>query len=1209
MLQALELNGFKSFAEKTRFDFPAGITVVVGPNGSGKSNVVDAVKWVLGAQSAKMLRGKEMADVIFSGTPKRRPSGAAEVSLRFDNTENLLGHDSAELEITRRVFRSGESEYLLNRQPCRLRDLRDVLSGTGMAGGAYSIIEQGKVDALLQSSPADRRQIFEEAAGISRFKTKRQDAARRLDRVQQNLLRLTDIVEELQSQLTKVRSQAGRARQYKDVHSRLRELQIKVAVADWNETSQQLEVLDSHIQAVGKQQSQFESELDRFAAASQQHEQQLEDLQSSLREATVGHASAKERIHHCQTNQRRDRERLEELSSEIESVAIQTVQLAIKVQDSDSEYQHVDKLLAEAEAKFCELKQLADSRDSQLEEAEHRLEQLKRDRLTAEEQLSESEKLAADDRNRVEVLKERQQSAQEVVSKGSQETWDLQTSLGRLTAQLNSAAEILEAVQSRHQAATTNLRQAQSQLTDDRRTLSQLHKQEAELQGKLTGARERSVVLAELEKRLDGLSAGTREVLRQAQENPEGPYGAVRGVVADLLHVDADSAQMIELALGERANYLVVEDVQRLSGILEDSENELPARTVFLRLDVSQPPSAVDRVDLSDQPGVMGRADRFVEVDESLQPVVRRLLGRYWFVDSLETALQLSMGAGRGLSFITVSGEVVGAEGVVAVGPRKQSAGLLSRRNELRAIEEQIQLMQHDLSGVQQRAAEVEQRIANHDATLQTLTNTFEQAREEAHEAELSHAAIEERYEEMQAKLASLIERQQSSQTGLESLDEEIEACLARIEKSEQRSTELKSQVADTAKQFTELEQLIAGSRRESTKQQVELASAEQRRDSFHEQLEKLARERNDRRQLQAEAVQRLAKGKANRLALNLTQLDQTGEIAEQHTRLDHWQREQAILTADYQDLQRSKSEVSQQAESLRKELQQIQQQSQKLLLEKQQVESQRRTLSERLREQHRLELAIIAKQAASNGQPQEPIINRAEIDREIADLKTQLQASGPVNLEAVEELDALEERFRSLAEQHDDLQTARARLEQIVEQINKESRQIFLNTIEEVRGHFKELFANLFGGGEADIVIENEPEKDILECGIEIVARPPGKQPRSISLLSGGERTLTCVALLLAIFRSRPSPFCILDEVDAALDEANIDRFVEVLKEFMSSTQFIVITHSKRTMTCSDTLYGVTMQESGVSKRVSVRFEDVTHDGHIKPAAIKRAA
>lgn len=1209
MLQALELNGFKSFAEKTRFDFPAGITVVVGPNGSGKSNVVDAVKWVLGAQSAKTLRGKEMADVIFSGTPKRRASGAAEVSLRFDNAENILGHETAEVEITRRVFRSGESEYLLNRKPCRLRDLRDLLSGTGMAGGAYSIIEQGKVDALLQSSPADRRQIFEEAAGISRFKAKRQDAARRLDRVQQNLLRLTDIVEELQSQLTKVRSQAGRARQYKDVHTRLRDLQIKVAVADWYEATAQLDKLESKLTAIGQKRLELETNLDRYSAASQQHEQQLEELQTSLREATVGHASAKERIHHCQSSQQRDQSRLEDLTEEIAVLARQVLALSSRATTSQADFRNTKAELQKADIKYQELKHLADSRDSQLAEAEDRLQQLKQQRTEAETQLSETQRQAAEDRHRLEVLQDRRQTAEAATQKDSEESWDLQTSLGRLTAQLESAAEIRTAVQSRHQAAAENLKQAQSQLSDDRRTLSQLHKQEAELQGKLTGARERTVVLAELEKRLDGLSAGTREVLRRAQEQPGGPYGTVRGVVADLLRVDADSAQMIELALGERANYLVVEDAARLSEMLSELQGELPARTVFLRLDVPQPTSAVDRVDLSGEPGVMGRADQFVETDESLQALVRRLLGRHWLVDSLQTALQLSSGIGRGLSFITVGGEVVGAEGTVAVGPRKQSGGLLSRRNELRAIEEQVQLMQLDLSEVQERSTEVEERIANRDATLQSLTNNFEQAREESHEAELSHAAVEERYEAMQAKLAGLQEQQQTSKDSLQALDNEIESCRGRIEQHQRRANELKTLTTESASQFAELEELLSTTQRETTDHQVELASAEQRRDSLRGQVDRLNEESRERTESLEQAARRLTKEKAEKLAITLSILEQTSEIAEQHVHLEHWLKRQAQLQASYHVLQRGKSEVSKQAEKLRGELQQVQQHAQKLQLEQQQIETERRTLSQRLREQHRLELAIIAKQQAADAQPQQPIGSRAEVDREIVELQAQLQASGPVNLEAVEELDALEERFRTLAEQHDDLQTARAKLEQIVEQINKESRQIFLETIEEVRGHFKELFANLFGGGEADIVIENEPEKDILECGIEIVARPPGKQPRSISLLSGGERTLTCVALLLAIFRSRPSPFCILDEVDAALDEANIDRFVEVLKEFMSNTQFIVITHSKRTMTCSDTLYGVTMQESGVSKRVSVRFEDVTHDGHIKPAALKRAA
>ncbi|QDS97777.1 chromosome segregation protein SMC [Adhaeretor mobilis] len=1217
MLQALELNGFKSFAERTRFDFPKGITVVVGPNGSGKSNVVDAVKWVLGAQSVKALRGKEMADVIFSGTPKRRASGAAEVSLVFDNRGSILGHDAEQVEITRRVYRSGESEYLLNRKQCRLRDLRDVLSGTGMAGGAYSIIEQGKVDALLQSSPADRRQIFEEAAGISRFKLKRQDAARRLERVQQNLLRLTDIVEELQSQLTKVRSQAGRARQYKDVHTRLRELQIQVAVADWHEATERLSQLQQASAAFREKIASLEQELETCTSQSRIHEQRVDELQSRVREATVEQASTRERINHCQTNRRGQQARITELALEAERVARQLLTLTTRADNSQRNLLDAQTELAKADASYRELQASTEQSQARFAEKEAQLEQLKSGQQAAEQQLSETERSLAQDQNHVELLAAKCETIQTQSQSGSQKLAELAATLQRLSTEFAASQKVQKAAQTEHDTAASVFKQSQTQLREDRRSLAQLHKQQAELQGKLTGARERSVVLAELEKRLDGLSAGAKEVLRRASDDPNGPYGSVRGVVADLLRVDADSAQMIELALGERAHQLVVTDAQRLAETLIDPAHKLPARTVFLRLDTPLPTNAVDRIDLSAEPGVMGRADQFVETDDDLQGLVRRLLGRHWFVDSLETALSLSLGIGRGLSFITVGGEIVGAEGIVAVGPRKQSGGMLSRRNELRALEEQVRTMQEELAQVQLRCAAMEEKITADDLALQKHADVHEQTRSNLHKAELTFAALAERHGRLETKLKAMRSERQDSTNQLQDLQTQLQACQQRIEEQGRAAEQLQVTVEELRTKRTEFKESLSAERSQSTEQQVKLAGAEQRRDGLVRQLEQLKRDGLERAQIRAETNERLAKSREQTLELNLKVLEQTSDIAEHYVRLEGLEALLQGLHGKQYQLQSGRREAADTAEQVRKQLLEVQQNSQKQELAIQQLENQRRTLSDRLREQHRLELAVVAKQHLAHGSAGESDTKsgniakteRAEIDREIAALQSKMQASGPVNLEAVEELDALEERFRTLAEQHDDLQTARVRLEQIVSQINTESRQLFLDTIDEVRTHFKELFANLFGGGEADILVESESGEDVLECGIEIVARPPGKQPRSISLLSGGERTLTCVALLLAIFKSRPSPFCILDEVDAALDEANIDRFVEVLKEFMGSTQFIVITHSKRTMTCSDTLYGVTMQESGISKRVSVRFEDVTNDGHIKPAALKRAA
>ncbi|MCG8449728.1 MAG: AAA family ATPase, partial [Pirellulales bacterium] len=659
MLKALELNGFKSFADRTRFEFPSGITAVVGPNGSGKSNIVDGIKWVLGSQSAKSLRGKEMTDVIFSGTRNRRQSNSAEVTLIFDNSAGTLDFDAEEVQITRRVYRSGEGEYLINRQPVRLRDIREVFAGTGVSTGAYSIIEQGKVDALLQSSARERRLIFEEAAGISRFKLKRQEAARRLERVEQNLLRLSDIVDQLDSRLHSVRSQAGRARKYKEHSDRLKLLRTQVALADWRALSAQLQDLQGQV-------AQKNSALDTIQQQTAESDKQLtaaenraDELQQKINDCNDQSASVRERIAQCESTQRSQLARCDELEQETERLQRQLLAMTSRAGDAEQLVAETTAELETAEAQYNELHSQVQSHQAELDLAQQALAESRtnldewRQRHTAV--FRETTQLD----NQIQTLQRQSTNAEAATDRLREQLEHAESSRVRLGEQLTQVQNALEHSESETEQAHGKLTEVQNKLRNDRQLLTRAQAELAELQGRLTGARERAIVLEELERRLDGLSAGTKEVLRLSREEPEGPFGCVRGVVADLLHVDADTASLVETALGDRANQLLIERAD--PSFLTMAETEWAGRTSFLRLDVPLPASAVDRIDLSQAPGVMGRADLFVETTPDLAQLARRLLGRWWFVDSLTTAMRLAGGGGRGLNYVTVVGEVVGA--------------------------------------------------------------------------------------------------------------------------------------------------------------------------------------------------------------------------------------------------------------------------------------------------------------------------------------------------------------------------------------------------------------------------------------------------------------------------------------------------------------------------------------------------------------------
>jgi chromosome segregation protein len=804
------------------------------------------------------------------------------------------------------------------------------------------------------------------------------------------------------------------------------------------------------------------------------------------------------------------------------------------------------------------------------------------------------------------ALESQRTTAQALIERAREQVEHAQNVCDQLTSQVAAAEHEFSQVQAEYLQSQERLAAVETKLRDHRQQLIQSQREKADLQKRLSGAQARATVLEELERRLDGLSSGAKEVLRLAKEEPHGPFGRVRGLVADLLHVDADTASLVETALGHLANALVIERID--AELLAMPEAKWAGRTGFLRLDVPLTASAVDLIDLSAETGVVGRADHFVETVPDLETLPRRLLGRYWFVDSLKTAVRLSNGVGRGLNYVTVVGEVVGADGTLAVGPRQSAAGLLSRRSELRVLLDETEEMQQRSTQLEAHNTQLEEAIEQADGEQQQFNQRHQHIAHRFHESKLKTSSLTQRLEEAQRQLGLAIEERQTAESQVSQAETESTASEERLAGLKAEQLELETKIVRGSQQAQELEEQVEALQREVTDHRVALARCEQRRDGLQRQTEQLLHDHQEHDRALQETQDRQAESRAQCQHLEQSVLALSSELAELYHEKEALvgQLEQQNKTSEEHRQQRS--QVVRQVDQLREQLLGVQGQLQQVELGLQQLDHQRTDLSTRMKDDYAVELAVLASSESMGDTPQE-LENREQIDAEIQQLKQKLQGIGPVNLEALSELEAVEDRHSTLSQQYEDLREAKTRLLTLVSKINTESRQIFMDSLEVIRGHFQELYSSLFGGGEADIIVEDSDDEsgqkvDVLECGIEIVARPPGKQLRSISLLSGGERTMTCVALLLAIFRSRPSPFCVLDEVDAALDEANIDRFVEVLKQFMGSTQFVVITHSKRTMSCADTLYGVTMQESGVSKRVSVRFEDVSSDGNIRQAA-----
>jgi chromosome segregation protein len=1202
MLKALELAGFKSFADKTRFEFPSGITVVVGPNGSGKSNIVDAVKWVLGEQSVKSLRGREMADVIFNGSGTRRGMNSAEITLTFDNSNRLLAIDMPEVHITRRVYRNGEGEYLINRHPARLRDIRDLLAGTGMGSHAYSVIEQGKVDVLLQSSPADRRVIFEEAAGISRFKLRKVESLRRLERVEQNLLRLSDIVDEVESRLKSVRLQAGKARRYKEYTDRLQELRTQVALVDWRRLSDRLAEFDSELASLRDHRDATVARAETLEASLLEVDNSIGQANEAIRASEACIASIRERIAGHESAIEHERARGRDLEQEIARHRRQLLSMSARAGDLRQQWEDTGKAVQAAEAEHRQIAVRLVEGERELTGVINRLDQLRGENEQRRAAYMDQMRSAAALGNESSALESQVDASAAACGRAQTQMAEADRQIDSLTARLEQLRESRQELLRRADENKQRLAVAEAQLGqyEEQRTLQQ--QELAELRQRHHGAAERASVLEELQRRQEGLSAGVKEVLAQLSDSPDGPFRGVRGLVADLLEVSVEIAPLIEVALGQTAQHLVVAPGAELRQYLANQSPRFAGRVGFVWLDGGGSASPAPEVDLEGRAGVLGRADRFVKTQPQYAVLAKRLLGGTWIVEKLGQAIELADSAGRGQSFVTLGGELLSADGTLVVGPRHASTGLISRRSQLRALELQLAELNTRIEQVQQAAAAIDAQIARQRQQVQTYGVEHRQALDMLAEERSKIASAE-------AQRAQLHQQRGALESELRAAEAQHEAASRRLAEARERRRQLDSGLAQMEAQLASLgEQIdrLEGQRRlrdrETTQTKVELAKNEERLRNLHARLRQFEESRQERRRAICDSREQLAQcaRRAEQSRRNI--LAAEAEDARLYLHKEAVAKETVALIDRRELLLKQRAELMAEIQKIRAQVHKVEEKMHAQDLAASEVRHERGALADRLREDYAIELAELEHEPTDEEQRQ-----REEVQEEIDELRRKISNLGHVNLEALEELAELDSRHRTLAAQFSDLAEAKASLERIIERINTDSRRLFSETLETVRGHFEGLFRDLFGGGHADIVLDEGV--DILESGIEIVARPPGKEPRSISLLSGGEKTLTCVALLLAIFRSRPSPFCVLDEVDAALDEANIDRFTQVLQGFLAWTQFIIVTHSKKTMTCADTIYGVTMQESGVSKQVSVRFEDVSENGEILPERLAAEA
>ena len=1183
-LKRIEIAGFKSFADKTVIDFENSVTAVVGPNGSGKSNITEAIRWVLGEQSAKSLRGGKMPDIIFAGSDSRKPLNVAEVTVLLDNSDHYLPLDYQEISVTRRYRRTGESDFFINKQPCRLKDIQELFLDSGLGKESFSIISQGKVEAIFSSKPEDRRGIFEEAAGVLKYKQRKKKAEQKLFETEDNLSRVQDIIYELQEQLTPLAEQSEIAKKFLQLKEELTQTdialmitEINVAKKEWEEKqtqltqfNQELTKLATHIQSQeavlsekrkqnAKKDRQIEKGQQSLLALSERLKQaegqkdvlieRTKHTQKSTQEYQASLAEAQKKVAHFEELQ----EKLTKETTEKETEIQEAQQQLMKTQQELEKYQKSTKeLLSELRDQYVDLMQEQANVGNELKYLERQyLQETSKSKQTLAKQ-SEVEASVLALSSQKQELSEKQANLQQALVKNQHE---------------------LEEVQ-------TKGKTVQTKLTNEQPKMYQLMNQVQQLQ-----ARQKS--LQEIQENYFGFYQGVRLVLQHKQQ-----LSGIVGAVAELIDVPSSFTLAIETALGGAAQHVIVENENDARKAITYLKKQRGGRATFLPLTTIKPRQLPAHVlsQAAAVDGFLGIASEQVTFPAEIQTVVHNLLGTILLAKDLTSANAIAQTIRYQYRVVSLEGDVMNAGGSMTGGANKRGnqGSLFSQNQELKQLtaeyeqaDQQLQNQEKIVQELQTKVADLSQkqeklrtqneqlRFEEQEITnqLQNITNDLARFEKEKQLSNFETRELQQFIETYQKQQAELTARQKEIEQQRQQIDEEIKSLNQESDQMEEKRSQVQArkaqEQADLAvlkEQFNHLQIQLRGAR-------VQKNEALERQTSLEQQLATLTADFSDH-EITEES-----------LASQIT------ELAQQREEL------QAELVAVKEQRERTQKEIDQLetvlAEKNQQQKQQLTEQS-KLEVQKDRAEM----LLDHQLSYLQTEYQISFEKAVTDYQPTSDIVSSRT---KVAVLKEQIADLGPVNIRSIEQFEQVNERHTFLATQRDDLLSAKNQLFETMEEMDAEVRARFKEVFEAIRQEFKVVFPNMFGGGRAELVLTDP--SDLLKTGIEIEVQPPGKKLQSLSLLSGGERALTAIALLFSIIRVCPVPFCILDEVEAALDEANVKRFGRYLSDFQDDTQFIVVTHRKGTMVAADVLYGVTMQESGVSKIVSVRMEDINEE------------
>ena len=1182
-LKSLEMTGFKSFVDRLHLSFPEGVTTIVGPNGCGKSNVVDAILWAIGERSAKHLRGKLMEDVIFGGTDGRKPLGMAEVSLSFSNEDGsapIEFQQYSEITITRRLFRSGESEFLINRTPCRLRDIIDLFLDTGIGVNGYSIVEQGRVEHLINANPQDRRFLIEEAGGIAKYKERKRLALMKMDATQQNLLRIHDIISEVKRQIVTLERQVKRAEEYKAMRKEVREIELRFALQEYGELSEKGEAARGYLKAlrereavISAQMAEREASVEGMRLRSLEEEERLRTLQQELYDLNQRIQKMENEVEFFRREkeglQRQEAQMLEEIGKGFQSWR-ETRRERRRTEQNRKELEkgsrENEEIVKEWEVLYNEFRGTYREVSEQLEAEKGRL----IDTLTRITSL----------RNRQSHLEERREDLQKRIRSHEKESEEVRTGLSRLEETLSRVEKEREVNLSIQSALQEEKERWAGELERLREVFRIRQSERFEFEERLRQDRSRYLSLKELQENYEGFEKGVKSLLFKKREGQE-QWDRIIGVVADILEPEHQYEIPLEAVLGQRLQYLMVADEGGAMGAIEILKKESLGRGSFIPVGVSgkkqkEPSSPLE---LEEGPASLMR---FVKVKEGFSAIAEFLIGDVGVVDHLEKALNWMKQEGPFETLVTLEGEVVERTGVISGGSRDQGLGILERRREIRELEKKIEQEEQKCGKALEEEERLHREILEREIRLENRKREIQEKEIELLHQDRDLEGVRKEISQFHQRADLLRFEGEELRGEAKEIEEEMKTVLDQMVREEAARKEKEEELQSLKKTVEEVREGNEELGGRITEKKVYLASVEEKQRGMEIQILNLSENIRTLREQVIDRVRRIRASREEKGSLH-EKIDQREKELEGLVE-SHRLNEEGLshLRESVEALSNQWKEAEASSRYLRQELEDIRQKSHEEEIRVSEVQLKLQHLQDSMRERYGATLST------SIGMVPEEF-SREEGSKRLAELKAGLEGFGEVNLLALEEYQELKRRHDFLTEQLNDLQQALDTLKKAIVRINRTTTKRFLETFHLVNEKFKEVFARLFKGGQASLILMDE--QDPSTSGVDIMAQPPGKKLQTIDLLSGGEKALVATALLFGLFMIRPTPFCLLDEMDAPLDDANINRFIEMVREFSKTSQFILITHNKKTMEMANTLYGITMETPGVSKVVSVRL------------------